>query len=50
MFKNNKNPYEIKGCFQMEQVMGIEPTSQPWQGHVLAVVLHLHKYGGPSRI
>ena len=28
----------------MEQVMGIEPTSQPWQGHVLAVVLHLHKY------
>lgn len=22
--------------------MGIEPTSQPWQGRVLAVVLHLH--------
>lgn len=27
----------------MEQVMGIEPTSQPWQGHVLAVVLHLQQ-------
>ena len=22
--------------------MGIEPTSQPWQGRVLTIVLHLH--------
>ena len=26
----------------LEQAMGIEPTSQPWQGRVLAVVLRLH--------
>ena len=26
--------------------MGIEPTSQPWQGHVLTVVLHLHIWRG----
>ena len=28
--------------FQMEQVNGIEPSSQPWQGRILAAVLHLH--------
>lgn len=22
--------------------MGIEPTSQPWQGRIIAVILHLH--------
>ena len=32
-------PVELYG---VEQVMGIEPTSQPWQGRVLTVVLHLH--------
>lgn len=26
----------------MEQVSGIEPPSQPWQGRILTVVLHLH--------
>ena len=26
----------------MEQVMGIEPTSQPWQGRIITVILHLH--------
>ena len=30
--------------FHMEQAMGIEPTSQPWQGRVLAVVLRLHLF------
>ena len=25
----------------MEQVNGIEPSSQPWQGRILAAVLHL---------
>ena len=27
----------------MEQVMGVEPTSHPWQGRVLAIVLHLQQ-------
>lgn len=26
----------------MEQVSGIEPPSQPWQGRILTAVLHLH--------
>ena len=34
--------------------MGIEPTSQPWQGRVLTVVLHLHgisaAISGPARL
>ena len=30
----------------MEQVSGIEPPSQPWQGRVLADVLHLHNLEG----
>ena len=25
----------------MEQMTGIEPASQPWQGRILTVVLHL---------
>ena len=25
--------------------MGIEPTSQPWQGRIIAVILHLHIKG-----
>lgn len=27
----------------MEQVTGIEPVSQPWQGCIIAFILHLHK-------
>lgn len=27
---------------KLEQVSGIEPPSQPWQGRILTVVLHLH--------
>ena len=38
----------------LEQVMGIEPTSQPWQGRVLTVVLHLRgisiAISGPARL
>ena len=26
----------------MEQMKGVEPSSQPWQGRVLAVKPHLH--------
>ena len=25
--------------------MGIEPTSQPWQGRILTIVLHVHTNG-----
>ena len=30
----------------LEQVMGIEPTSQPWQGRIITVILHLHGISG----
>lgn len=42
------NVRKVRTDSSMEQVMGIEPTSQPWQGRVLAVVLHL-QIGGASR-
>ncbi len=32
----------IPSYFQMEQVKGIEPSSRPWQGRILAVEPHLH--------
>ena len=25
-----------------EEMMGIEPTFRPWQGRVIAIILHLH--------
>ena len=28
---------------QLERVIGIEPTSRPWKGHILTVVLYSHK-------
>ena len=29
--------------------MGIEPTSQPWQGRIITVILHLHMSSGADR-
>ena len=29
--------------------MGIEPTSQPWQGRIITVILHLHMGSGADR-
>ena len=43
LISNKKTP-NIWCKFHMEQAMGIEPTSQPWQGRVLAVVLRLHLF------
>lgn len=41
-----KSIYIIKSIARLfiflEQVSGIEPPSQPWQGRILTVVLHLH--------
>ena len=28
----------------MEQVTGIEPVSQPWQGRIITAILYLHMY------
>ena len=30
----------------VEQVMGIEPTSNPWQGLIITIILYLHKLVG----
>lgn len=37
-----------KSSTLMEQVMGFEPTFQPWQGRVLTTVRYLHKSGGTA--
>ena len=38
----------------MEQVAGIEPASQPWQGRIITVILYLHgisiAISGPARL
>lgn len=31
----------VRRFYLMEQMTGIEPASQPWQGRILAIVLHL---------
>ena len=36
----------VRRFLLLEQVSGIEPPSQPWQGRVLADVLHLHNLEG----
>lgn len=33
---------KVRTDSSMEQVSGIEPPSQPWQGRILTAVLHLH--------
>ena len=35
---------EVVVIKKMEPQMGIEPTSQPWQGRVLTIVLLRHLY------
>ena len=30
----------------LEQMKGIEPSSQPWQGHIITSILHLHGFSG----
>lgn len=30
----------------MEQMKGIEPSSQPWQGRIITSILHLHGISG----
>ena len=40
-FRYNKT-LELQGNnYTLEQMTGIEPASQPWQGRILTVVLHL---------
>ncbi len=34
--------YLLYKKFNLEQVAGIEPAPQPWQGRVLADILYLH--------
>ena len=26
-----------------ERMKGVEPSSRPWEGHIIAVILHSHK-------
>ena len=33
----------VRRFLQLEQVSRIELPSQPWQGHILTAVLHLHE-------
>ena len=33
---------------ELERVRGVEPPSLPWQGSVIAVILHPHFIGGRS--
>lgn len=40
------NVRKVRTETSLEQVSGIEPPSQPWQGRVLADVLHLHNLEG----
>ena len=35
---------------QLERVIGIEPTSRPWKGHILTVVLYSQNLCGIGRI
>ena len=30
----------------LEQMKGIEPSSQPWQGRIITSILHLHGFSG----
>ncbi len=45
---------QLNYSHHMEQVMGIEPTSQPWQGRIITVILHLRgisvAISGPARL
>ena len=38
----------FKILIRLEQVEGIEPSSQPWQGRIITFILYLHKLVGTS--
>lgn len=40
--KNRLNSKSV--LIHLEQMKGVEPSSQPWQGRVLAVKPHLHVF------
>lgn len=40
----------VQFVLQLERVIGIEPTSRPWKGHILTVVLYSQNLCGIGRI